>query len=295
MSRVAIALVVLAAAAVADAGEQDYQIRFHRPAKVGEVFNYACSAAIRQQATATVSGQERKPSEQTLLYEIEAKCKAIRVDAQGNPVQASYAIERFVKTDMDRDEEILAKGTRVIAEADLKGTKFSLLEGKLSQEQQDALEIVIQLDPEGHLDDVIYGTRERKKIGDSWPVNVREYVASMKRRDATCREEDVKATVKLTGVEEIGGIRYLKLEVDSKVADYKPSRERSKLPASLQFKSASIDAKHTMMLPVDPDVPAFRMMSASTVLQTVESEDGSFSAKGRYERAMDVAGTPVAK
>jgi hypothetical protein len=80
-------------------------------------------------------------------------------------------IERLSRTDDADAKELLSKGS-IVTVSIKDGSEVSEMGGhRLALPTQEAIMVVLPLDPNGPTYDELFGTNERKKPGDQWDVN----------------------------------------------------------------------------------------------------------------------------
>jgi hypothetical protein len=248
------AFALLLAAGVCGADEKAYEIRLHRPDHKGAKFDVTIAGAVRQQTRYKLGEESRPPSDQLFGVELKGVVQILEVDERGNATRAEYTIERCVKVVDNVDQVIVAKGGVVTAEAGERDTTFTLMDGELSADQKNALDVVASLPrTNSPTADQFFGTNEKQPVGASWPVHVDVLADDAKAFGMVFDREKTAGTVKLEGIEMKDGIEFLRLTADTKVGGYTMETPKDwNLPPGMTFKNGTIDMAFNGLLPVDP-------------------------------------------
>jgi hypothetical protein len=264
---ICLVLPILLSAGVVHAAEKEYQIRIHRPDKAGMKFDVAITSALKREITTTVEGRATRDPEEVFAIELKAVAEIIEVDDQGRDLKVTYVVEKCVKAAGEKDEEILPKGKVITAAIgpDGKNTIYTAADGKLSDEQKEALDLVADLPPpNAALADDLYGPKGPQKIGASWPVNSRAMAEDLKRHDYQVKPDAVGGTIKLNGLEKANGIQCLNITGDMKVAKAKMKSSNEGNAAAIR--NATLESSFSWLLPVDPSLN--HVVAYGTVIST---------------------------
>jgi len=291
-------VMLLNIATVCKAQEKDYEIRIHRPDKVGMKFDVAITSAIKREMTTTIAGRATRDPEQATAIELKAVAEILEVDDKGRDLKVKYTIEKCVKVEGDKDEEILSKGKVLTATLgpDRKKTIYTLNDGKVTDEQAEALDLVADLPPpDAALADDLYGPKGRQKVGASWDINSAAMAEDLKRHDYQVKPEAVSGTVKLNGLERVDGIQCLQLTGEMKVnrAKIKTADEGN---TPITIRNVSIESSFNWLLPVDPalnHVMAHGMVT-NNYLMGGQARDGSdFKREVKTTRMYEIRAFPL--
>lgn len=196
-------LVVLLAASVS---AQDYAIKLDQPFKVGQ--RYSLTATGTESSDMTMSSAQCTPQSQkeNQVVEMESVVTVLAADAQGRPTKESHEIVKLLQG--AEKQPLLAVGTKVIASHPGRKTVFEIEDAPASGKVAKALALVVNITSGGSTDDDIFGTTERKKAGDSWPINetVAMKDANGKLASAGMNVTGVKGTTTLVNVTQAGGV-----------------------------------------------------------------------------------------
>lgn len=208
------AFAVLALAAFAAA--EDYQIQLHRPGKPGDRCRVARAIEFHQSTVMKSEGQEMKRESKRYTVDFEAEVTILDVNKSGGTTSESCKIIKCVKTEGDLQDRILDPGDMLTATLAGKETLFRRNGADVSRDTAEILSKCITLSKTEATDDDVYGTSERKKIGDSWPVNA-EVMAREFREEHPVKKENISGQIMLTGVTEVGGVKCLEIKGENTV------------------------------------------------------------------------------
>jgi hypothetical protein len=191
---------------------QDYEIRLHRPAKVGQTYRESSVGTLKQKLTVTMNAQVVQQKTDDLKIEFESEVTIVEVDKNGQASKESHSV---IKCETVRDgarDVLLAPGSILVASAGETGTKFEAQGGPVAPNVAQALELVISVEKDSETDDQVYGTRERKKVGESWPMNSEAMASNLRRHKAEAQKENIEGTVKLASVAKVGAVQCLDIQ-----------------------------------------------------------------------------------
>jgi hypothetical protein len=297
--RNAIRVLVLALLCVTLCGadEKEYEIRIHRPDRVGMKFDVAITSAMKREMTTNINGQETREPEQVMAIELKAVAEILEVDDKGRDLKVNYLIEKCVKAEGDKDEEILPKGTVLTAALgpDKKTTIYTIPNGKLKDTQTEALDLVADLPPpDAALADDLYGPRGKQKVGATWDVNSANMAEDLKRHEYQVKPETITGTVKLEGIEKANGIDCLKIDGEMKVAKAK-MKTPEEAKNEVTIRNVTMESSFSWLLPVDPSLN--HVVASGTVVNTYSmggpARGGEFRRELKTTRMYQVSAIPL--
>src|SRR5262245_50903339 len=190
-------LLLLAGVSVLSAAD-DYVIRLTRPSKVGDRFHIDAKGATREQERITVGDQVQK-DDNDLSVHLVAAATILAIDPKADATRIEYLIESCQKTTDGKTEEVLPAGRRVVAESNAEGeTMFTVAGDPALEDISKALGVVISAHTPGTpSDDEIFGTAQRKRVGDTWSINAETTAAFLSKTGLKVSPENLKGTVTL--------------------------------------------------------------------------------------------------
>jgi hypothetical protein len=108
---------------------------------------------------------------------------------------------------------LVPKGSVITASWDGREQAFEMAGGALEPDTEESLKLLDLLtdDPDGPTDDEVFGTKERKKVGDRWEGNSELMAKDLARLGLTAKKEDLKSSVTLEKVVTLGKTECLQL------------------------------------------------------------------------------------
>jgi hypothetical protein len=181
-----------------------------------------------------------------------AAATILAIDPKADATRIEYRIESCQKTEDGMTEEVLPAGRRVVAESNADGQTMFTVDGDPALEDiSKALGVVISAHTPGTpSDDEIFGTPERKRVGDTWSINAETTAAFLSKTGLKVSPENLKGTVSLDAVKTVEGVKALaltaRLNARGMVMD---------LPDFMQLEKSSMTGVFTLLAPADPQVP----------------------------------------
>ena len=265
------AVLVLALWPCASLLAQDYEIRLHRPQVVGQ--KYHLSASGRSIADPGRQVRRQDPQERPEKFTVECECvvTVLAVDDKGKPSKLSLQVEKLTRTDDSGVKELVNKGS--IVTVSMKDDNRGLRDGRPSPAlpAQEAITVILPLDPNGPTDDELFGASGRKKPGDHWDANTDLMVKDMLRRAATANKEDLSGTVTFEKVVNVGKTECLQISGTMDCSKYVPS-----VPADVKVEKGFLKIGFSEKLPVVASLPA---------LETTQSSNFGYTMIGRPKAA----------
>jgi hypothetical protein len=243
---------------------QDYEIHLHRPQTVGQ--KYHLSATGRNSRTWAKKSGDRVVQKDSSKFSVECECvvTVLAVDDKGKPSKLSLEIEKLGRTDDAGYKELVSKGS-IVTVSMKEGAEVSEMDGhRLSLPTQEAIAVVLPLDPYGPTDDELYGTKERKKPGDHWDANTELIATDFLRRGATVNKEDLTGTVTFEKVVKVGNTECLQISTSLDCAKYVPS-----VPHGVKVEKGFLKIGSTATLPVTASMQALESTQSSNIGYTM--------------------------
>jgi hypothetical protein len=304
LNRLAIFLTLLAAcagatrAAFADEPDKDkaYEVKLARPVKVGMKYHITTDGALVRETTISRAGVTAKQPDDGFGVHLEGTVEVLALDQIGEEAKVSIAIDKCTRITSAGENELVPKGKVLIAEGKGKDTRFSIEGGgELAKEASDALELVVSLDTNDTLtDDDLLGTKEKKKVGESWPVSPENVAKDSERVGVEVKPQDVEGSFQIDGLEKKGDEPCLKLSGNLKVKKLvtkADEKEGGGLPEGYVVEGGSMEAKYTGLFPVDSSKGSLAESASMTFVTHVKGKGGGGDAvtiESRVHRAVDM-------
>lgn len=180
---------------------QEYAIQLNRSIKVGYKYAIEATGLDEQMMSMSVNGQAMPARNFAYTLSLKAKAEVLTTTKNGREQKTRFVITKATRTSAGQESDLLAAGTELIAERVGLKTTYVAAGMPVSPEVAKALEVIITMESdETTTDDDVFGTKERKKIGDSWPINSAAGAADMNKRGGM-KVDPANLTGKTTFVE----------------------------------------------------------------------------------------------
>jgi len=263
--------------------DKAYEVRLHRPFKVGMKYSLTADGALVRQVTIKRGDVKTNQPDDGFGVRLEGTVEVLALDQIGEEAKISCTVEKCARITSEGEAVLVPKGKVFIAEGKGKDTKFSLKDGgEMPKEASEALELVISLDTNDTLtDDDLLGTKDKKKVGETWKVSSENVAKDSERVGVTVKPQDVEGSFRLDGIEKVGAIECLKLSGNLKVKHLLTKADENEddgLPEGFVVEGGSMEAKYAGLFPVDSSIGSLSE-SASTTFVTHISNKGVAAAK----------------
>jgi hypothetical protein len=243
---------------------QDYEIRLHRPEAVGDKTRVVASATDSQKVSQWSGTTKVQEDGKEVAISFEAVSTVRSISPKGKPKSLSLSVEKLILKEEGSQKELLPKGTEVKASVALRKTQFEINGQPASAEVAEALGTVVTLSTQDHTDDELFGTTERKRVGNSWKINSPLFAEMLTMPGMEMKDVTGKGALNKV-LQEPNGTRLL-VSVEATGQAAVQAGQKGLPPGTMTFKG-------TAELPTDPKLP-----------RTAETSDMSYSA--RVKRAM---------
>ena len=190
-------------------------IKFRVPAKAGEVYDFEVTS------TSSAKNLNMPGQDKSVKVVVQGSSKALRVDARGRESQSELRLKKLTMDKGFGDTTLLAPNTVVLREVN-GVTRFVTYSvkggGVLSADAQLALQEVFGkgLKDDDLDEDEVFGTTDKKVVGDSWPVKKGPVARSFNEGAGgavVIRDDSVSGNVKFSSVTEEAEVSYLNVDV----------------------------------------------------------------------------------
>ena len=225
------------------ASAADYEIRLHRPLQAGDKYELTANARFADDSTMTRDGKLERTNQIRITVDLEGDVTVLEVK-NGKPVKQSIQVSRLSRTENEQMKILAGSGSTIIASIENGKKVFTLNGGLPSPTERQALSLVTDLEAVNHTDDELFGTSERKKVGDSWPANATLLAESLN-EGSPFRVENVsgKATLKEVAKSPAGPVLVVTVEATGKAG--------SELSPGLKVEESELRFMATGRFPVD--------------------------------------------
>ena len=152
---------------------QKYPIRLSSPDHIGKKSHVSVIGSFNQEAASTQNGSVLKSVSTNRLVIFEGREEVLSLDADGVALRESFTVEKFTNLENGVTGILLNPGSVILTDGSQEKAKQIVLKnGVMSEAARTAFSwILAPHSPDRHSDDEIFGTKEPKAIGDSWPIN----------------------------------------------------------------------------------------------------------------------------
>jgi hypothetical protein len=202
---------LLAAASTLDA--QEYDVVFHRNAKVGDKYLIETQASMDDDQEFVVNGKSLESNKHVKLeVELAVLVENVAVDKNGYPAEQKMSVKKSRCVRDGSPVELFKAGDTIIMKND-KPRQF-MVNGKAAEGLQRTTldQIFPSSGDDPGSDDRIFSPGRKVKIGESWPVNAEAAAVSLsKKLSSPVSKDAVKGTIKLVSANPKNGVSCLQL------------------------------------------------------------------------------------
>jgi len=242
-------LLAIAVSLGAQAEAERYPVRLSRPMKVGNRYRIDSQGKLRERQRVTVNRQPAGNEEKTFEVRLVAVATVLAVDAKSLPTRISYAVDSCRKSVSGDTQEVMAPGSKVVAESKDGKTVFLVNGERASPEAAEALNLVLSArEPGSASDDEIFGTSERVSVGDKWNIHSEPAVRDLSKKGLTLAPADLTGSVRLEGVRTVGEVKALEIS-----AQMRADKMGISTPPGVRLENASLESEFSGLVPADPE------------------------------------------
>ncbi len=182
-----------------------YEIRIDRPEHVGQRWHVQL---VGRQSRTRQSGERGPEITDLIQIELSAVVEILEVDPEGRQLRLEYRIERLVSAQGQQPRRPLASPGSVITVIRGEAPVIQIDGEVVPEELRRQLDIVVETGVDRN-DDLAFGTREPRAVGDSWGLNTEATRRAM--REAGFSFDTLAGRMRLERVVDIGGEPCLEL------------------------------------------------------------------------------------
>jgi hypothetical protein len=266
-------LALLAAWAVLTQGSaatpraEDYAVQLDRPAVVGEQYAVAGWTRLVKMAS-LIAGQQSKHDEESSRVRFEIGVKVLEVGPSRQPRHAVLTVRRLTREANGGTDELLAAGTTVDARLDGSKKVFEVGGKRVEGDAESALVAAAKLHPDDRpTDGEVMGSRQRRGIGESWPIDSNAMMRVMG-MNAAAAPQGLSGSVTLAARRKVGDIPCLEYRFQLKV----PGRPKLQEPPGFENTVNDLTTEGSLLVPLDPSLP---VMEENFTLEVHTRSEGS--------------------
>jgi hypothetical protein len=253
------------------ASAQEYEIKMTRAQKVGDKYDVTAKSVSSTKAKITVDGKVEEKS-QDVAIDLAGEVTVVQVDAKtkdqsrikmkvksANLVQGTAAAEPFLKA--GDEVEVWHEGKE----------KVVTVNGNTADEELSSyLEPILSVHQDGDpSDDDVYGSKEKKKVGDTWPINKELLAKEIAASGMPLLADGIAGLTKLVSVGKKDGVDCMKVEADITVKLNIPPP----VPG-LKVSKGEVNVKQSGNFPIDTTKDPLDMALTRTMVMTAAGNVG---------------------
>ncbi len=265
----------------AAAPARDYAVRLTHPAAAGEKRLAVGSMSSDDRLSGSRDGEPRE-EHQTGTIRYVVATEILEVSPKGNAVRATLTVRRLVKESGGVSLELAKPGSVIGARLAGRERIFELMGARVAPDLQQALAAAVPLRADDEpTDDDLFGTSQRRRVGDSWPANA-ELFARFGAASMTFDPKDVAGSVTLAAVRPVDGHPCLEVrwKLDARRGSFKPGG----LPPGFTGTAGSLSVTGSALVPADAALPPAGRDAALALVADVSGESaGGTSLRLHHE------------
>jgi hypothetical protein len=199
--------------------EETYPIRLSRPVKAGDRFDVSAKMAIDDSLVTVLDGREVEDDHTLAACRLTGRLTVVAVTSKGQPMDMRLKLET-VECVNDGQQSAFFKAGDELRLRQSEDGKEAEVNGKPADDlQSEAIQSILHVEEEGErTDDDVFGTSDKVKAGDEWPLNADAAVADLEHEGITgLKREHIKGHTRAIGATTIGGRPALLVRMDSKI------------------------------------------------------------------------------
>lgn len=270
---------------------QDYAIQLNRSIKVGYKYALEATGLDEQMMSMSVNGQAMPARNIAYTLSVKAKAEVLATTPKGREQKTRFIITKATRTSAGQESDLLAAGTELVAERVGLKTTYVAAGMPVSPEVAKALEVIISMESdETANDDAVFGTKDRKKIGDSWPIDGVAGAADMNKRGGMKIDPaNIMGKSTLVELSKVPQGEVLRIEAEMAMKDVSIP-----LPPGVAVTKSSFHATFAGLFPVDANQRALKkLMSMDGALECAgKTGDKEMAMSMTMKRSTEIIFTP---
>ena len=194
---------------------QDYEIRFERAYVEGQEYEITASGTDSNEMTWAAQGKESQTTVSSFAARLEGIVRVLEIDKLNQVKRLRLLVSAFwvSRNGSTNEVEVLPRWTHVMAESREGQKRFLVGDQPVSAETAEVLGAFISLSTTQTTDDDVFGSKGRKKVGDSWPVNCTNIVAGLSELGAVVVPDRCGGQAKVERLTVVDGVECLEISV----------------------------------------------------------------------------------
>lgn len=199
---------------------EDFQIKMERPDTRGEKRYMEITASESTRVVVTADGQIVRNETKEYILNLNGVETILEISKTKQATKLSFKVTRCNKVENGKTLEVLKEGDEIVASRQ-DGKNQYMVNGQPAAEDVAALlgKALSIASPDRPSDDDIFGTKNRVKVGDEWPVNAKLAASDFQTTGLTVLPEKVSGTAKLVKIGSDQGGKYQEISANIKLSD----------------------------------------------------------------------------
>ncbi len=246
----------------------DYEIRITRPFQAGSRYELKGTASISKILTVHVGENVVRDDKSVHSATLDGTIVVLQIDDQGRPNKVKLLVSKFtIREKGSTETKGLPDGSVIVAQSTDNKTRFSIDNKPVSNDIAEMLALFISIPSTPTTDDDIFGTENRKKVGDSWEVDRTRTAQDFTQRGLKIDAESISGRTTLVRTVSVEDTNCLLLSAKVTV-----DKAGLPLPPGFVAEKSTISATFEGTFPVDISIPC---------LSEKKSLESEVLAKGR--------------
>lgn len=240
------ALVAAFSLSAAAAEAPDYQIVLDRPLEAGALYRAVSKGTNVEKLVVAVDGTVVQETSTETVVELDAKVEIVAVGEGGRASKAMLTIVSCAAERNGARSELFPAGTQLLLAMGDDGDLWSVGGEPVAPDVAKLLKLVNGIPAGDESDDAVFGTKERKRVGDSWPIDTARAAESFREPGLTIADDGVSGEARLVAVKKAGGVEAMTVEATMVMEGI-----GLEMPPGFEVVEGRLDAKFVGTFPLD--------------------------------------------
>ena len=250
---------------------EDYEVKLCRPSKVG--LKYELTASFESSSENIVSSKDKVLNSEkvSMKASLQGVVTITKIDKKKQTSECSVVVTKLTKKENGStvEVEVLAKGTLFTVKKINDEEVFQINNKSVDDAVAIVLKEFFSISSSKYTDDDIFGTKDRKVIGDSWPINSVMAAAQAQKKGISVDPKQTTGNTSIIKKLVTNGKDCLQVRGTLSVEDMIPP-----LPATLILQESKMTGTMFEVLPIDTTLKSLfskHSMNFSLVAKTKQT------------------------
>jgi hypothetical protein len=279
--------------------EETYDVKLHRPVKVGDRFNLTAKVAVDMHTRTVMNADEVEEDDVVAACKLQGELTILSTTPKGLAKEVRLKLTDAQCVDDGEEADFFKKGDLIYLRHDVPAKVVQVNGADPDETQQELIDsfLYVQGDDQA-TDDELLGAPGKVKRGESWPVNREAMLKDWIREGFNgLKSEDLKGETTLSEITDLEGKPAARLAGVFRIEN--AGLRMPSMPEELRAKRFQLEIKDETDVPLDPAGSATR---SRTQLSIESDSDGLIESSGRPVKmrvnlrqrcASDVALSPI--